>query len=125
MLTVATIKNYLSHAKMAGRKKSGTRTKTLRGADSGAEDTAPVTESKTGGEGSVTSIDRATRDTPGHESVPWGEDAHASSGDGDADCKGDSASRRRGCSAVCVRSEGGHQGHLKVQHSVSREMTAK
>src|ERR1700690_3711741 len=54
----ATLKNYLSQAKMAGRKKSGTKTKTRRGADSGAEGAAPATELKAGGEGSVASIDR-------------------------------------------------------------------
>ena len=58
VVTTATLKNYLSQAKTGGKKKSGTRTKTRRGADSGAEGTAPVTESKAGGEGSVTSIDR-------------------------------------------------------------------
>ena len=57
-MTTTTLKNHLSQAKMAGRKKSGTKTKTRRGADSGVEGTAPVTESKAGGEGSVTSIDR-------------------------------------------------------------------
>ena len=34
VVTAATLKNYLSQAKMAGRKKSGTKTKTRRGADS-------------------------------------------------------------------------------------------
>ena len=43
---------------MAGRKKSGTKAKTRRRADSGAEGTALATESKAGGEGSATSIDR-------------------------------------------------------------------
>ncbi len=57
VVTAATLKNYLSQAKMAGRKKSGTRTKTRRGAESAAEGTAPVTESKAGGEASVASID--------------------------------------------------------------------
>ena len=57
IVTAATLKNYLSQAKMAGRKKSGTRTKTRRGAESAAEGTAPVTESKAGGEASVASID--------------------------------------------------------------------
>lgn len=58
VVTTATLKNYLSQAKMAGRKKSGTKTKTRRGADSGAEGTAPATESKAGGEGSTASVDR-------------------------------------------------------------------
>ena len=58
VITAATLKNYLSQAKMARRKKSGTKTKTRRGADFGAEGTAPVTESKAGGEGSVASTDR-------------------------------------------------------------------
>jgi len=57
VVTAATLKNYLSQAKMAGRKKSGTRTKTRRGAESAAQGTAPVTESKAGGEASVASID--------------------------------------------------------------------
>ena len=57
VVTTATPKNYLSQAKMAGRKKSGTRTKTRRGAESAAQGTAPVTESKAGGEASVASID--------------------------------------------------------------------
>ena len=58
IVTTATLKTYLSQAKMAGRKKSGTKTKTRRGADSGAEGMGLGTESKAGGEGSVTSIDR-------------------------------------------------------------------
>jgi hypothetical protein len=58
VVTAATLKNYLSQAKMAGRKKSGTKTKTRRGADSGAEGTAPVTEAKAGSEGGATSVDR-------------------------------------------------------------------
>ncbi|MDP9148493.1 MAG: hypothetical protein M3O36_00915 [Myxococcota bacterium] len=58
VVTTATLKNYLSQAKMAGRKKSGTKTKTRRGADSGAEGTAPATESKAGGEGSTALIDK-------------------------------------------------------------------
>ncbi|HXN33705.1 MAG TPA: hypothetical protein VN894_17670 [Polyangiaceae bacterium] len=58
VMTTATLKNYLSQAKMAGRKKSGAKTKTRREADSAAEGTAPATESKAGGEGSAASIDR-------------------------------------------------------------------
>ncbi len=58
VVTAATLKSYLSQAKMAGRKKSGTKTKTRRGADSGAEGTAPATESKAGGEGSTALIDK-------------------------------------------------------------------
>jgi hypothetical protein len=58
IVTAATLKNYLSQAKMGGRKKSGTKTKTRRGADSAAEGTAPVTESKAGGERSAAPIDR-------------------------------------------------------------------
>jgi hypothetical protein len=57
VVTAATLKNYLSQAKMAGRKKSGSKIKTRRGADSGAEGKAPGTESKAGGEASVASID--------------------------------------------------------------------
>ena len=57
--------------------------------------------------------------------VTAAEDAHASSGDDDDDCDGDSASRRRGRSAVCIRAEGGHERHLKVQRSVGHEMTAE
>src|ERR1700690_651961 len=58
VVTAATLKNYLSQAKMAGRKKSGTKTKTRRGADSAAEGTAPVTESRAGGEGSDALLDK-------------------------------------------------------------------
>ena len=57
VVTTATLKNYLSQAKMAGRKKSGTKTKTRRGADSTAEGAARETESKTGGEGTAASRD--------------------------------------------------------------------
>ena len=58
VVTAATLKNYVSQAKMAGRKKSDTKTKTRRVADSGAEGTAHVMESKAGGEESAASIDR-------------------------------------------------------------------
>ena len=43
---------------MAGRKKSGSKTKTRRGAGSGAEGTAPATESKAGGEEGAALIDK-------------------------------------------------------------------
>jgi len=58
VVTTATLRNYLSPAKTAGRKKSGTKTKTRRGADSGAEGTAPATESKADGEGTAALIDK-------------------------------------------------------------------
>jgi len=58
VVTAATLKNYVSQAKMAGRKKSGTKTKTRGGADSGAEGTAPVTESRAGGEESDALLDK-------------------------------------------------------------------
>jgi hypothetical protein len=57
VVTTATLRNYLNQAKIAGRKKSGTKAKTRRGAASGAEGTAPVTESRAGGEGSDALID--------------------------------------------------------------------
>jgi hypothetical protein len=58
VVTAATLKSYLSQAKLAGRKKSGSKAKARRGADSGAECTAPATESKAGGEGSGALIDK-------------------------------------------------------------------
>jgi hypothetical protein len=58
VVTTATLKNYLSQAKTGGKKKSGSKAKTRRGADSGAEGTAPVTESRAVSEGSAASIDR-------------------------------------------------------------------
>jgi hypothetical protein len=79
-----------------------------------AEGTAPVTESKAGGERSAASVDRQQGASLVTRSAAWGEDAHASSGDDYDDCEGDSASRLRGRSAVCVRAQGGHERHLKV-----------
>jgi len=58
IVTTATLKTYLSQAKMGGKKKSGSKAKTRRGADSGAKGTAPGTESKAGGEGSAALIDK-------------------------------------------------------------------
>jgi hypothetical protein len=96
VVTAATLKNYLSQAKMAGRKKSGTKTKTRRGGDSGAEGTAPGNGIEGRGEGSAASIDRQEGARVVTKSAAWGEDAHASSGDDEVNREGDSASRRRG-----------------------------
>ena len=118
VVTAKTLKTYLGEARAPGGRRNRRQTKANRRVRAGAEATAPTTESKPIVRASVTTGDAQAGAPGGRQGRARADDASSSYG-ALGGLQGDSATeRRRWLTAVGVRSEGGHERHLRGWHRV-------